>query len=241
MITLLRILFGFIVACLIAGVVTVAFVVTPADIANLPPEAQPERLGNAGILALFATHSAIFAFPFAIIAIGIAELSGVARGSTTRSSASRSRWVVSRPRISTRCPGEVVDPQWLCTGSLSRRGRGWRAGLLAGRRAPRGRQTWRRASASRGSRAAGQPIRSPRQPNPRTPDPPAHAQLCCCGAAISLAFMLIACGGKEKARRMIDPDLQQRFARRCTDAAFGYSTAGTAAYAAMADQVLNFW
>jgi hypothetical protein len=40
---------------------------------------------------------------------------------------------------------------------------------------------------------------------------------------------------------MIDPDLQQRFARRCTDAAFGYSTAGTAAYAAMADQVLNFW
>jgi hypothetical protein len=78
MITLLRVLFGFIVACLIAGVVTVAFVVTPADIANLPPEAQPERLGNAGILALLAaTHSAIFAFPFAIIAIGIAELSHV--------------------------------------------------------------------------------------------------------------------------------------------------------------------
>ena len=40
---------------------------------------------------------------------------------------------------------------------------------------------------------------------------------------------------------MIDPDLQQRFARRCTDAAFGYSTASTAAYAAMADQVLNLW
>jgi hypothetical protein len=40
---------------------------------------------------------------------------------------------------------------------------------------------------------------------------------------------------------MIDPDLQQKFARRCTDAAFGYSTASTAAYAAMADQVLNFW
>lgn len=40
---------------------------------------------------------------------------------------------------------------------------------------------------------------------------------------------------------MIDPDLQQKFTRRCTDAAFGYSTASTAAYAAMADQVLNFW
>jgi hypothetical protein len=78
MITLLRVLFGFIVACLVAGLVTVAFVVTPADIAGLPAEAQPERLGNAGLLSLLAaTHSAIFAFPFAIIAIGIAEISAI--------------------------------------------------------------------------------------------------------------------------------------------------------------------
>lgn len=78
MITLLRVLFGFIVACLVAGVVTVAFVVTPADIAALPAEAQPERLGNAGVLSLrVATHSAIFALPFALIFIGIAELSRV--------------------------------------------------------------------------------------------------------------------------------------------------------------------
>ncbi len=40
---------------------------------------------------------------------------------------------------------------------------------------------------------------------------------------------------------MLDPDLQQRFASRCTDAALGYSVASTAAYAAFADQVLNFW
>jgi hypothetical protein len=40
---------------------------------------------------------------------------------------------------------------------------------------------------------------------------------------------------------MLDPHLQERFARRCTDAAFGYSAATTAAYAAFADQVLNFW
>ena len=78
MITLLRVLFGFIIACLVAGLVTVAFVVTPADIAGLPAEAQPERLGNAGVLSLLAaTHSAIFAFPFAIIAIGIAEMSAI--------------------------------------------------------------------------------------------------------------------------------------------------------------------
>ncbi len=40
---------------------------------------------------------------------------------------------------------------------------------------------------------------------------------------------------------MLDPELQQRFARHCTDAAFGYSAATTAAYAAMADQVMGFW
>ncbi len=40
---------------------------------------------------------------------------------------------------------------------------------------------------------------------------------------------------------MLDRDLQQRFASRCTDAALGYSAASTAAYAAFADQVLNFW
>jgi len=75
MLTLLRVLFGFIVACLVAGAATVAFVVTPIDIASLPAEAQPERLGNAGLLALLAaTHSAIFAFPFALLAIGIGEL-----------------------------------------------------------------------------------------------------------------------------------------------------------------------
>jgi len=40
---------------------------------------------------------------------------------------------------------------------------------------------------------------------------------------------------------MLDTRLQERFARRCTDAAFGYTAATTAAYAAFADQVLDFW
>jgi hypothetical protein len=75
MITLLRVLFGFILACLVAGAVTVAFVVTPADLASLPAQAQSERLANAGVLALLAaTHSAIFAFPFAMLANGIGEM-----------------------------------------------------------------------------------------------------------------------------------------------------------------------
>jgi hypothetical protein len=40
---------------------------------------------------------------------------------------------------------------------------------------------------------------------------------------------------------MLDTRLQERFARRCTDAAFGYTAATTAAYAAFADQVFDFW
>ena len=40
---------------------------------------------------------------------------------------------------------------------------------------------------------------------------------------------------------MVDQHLQERFTRHCTDAAFGYATAATAAYAAFADQVLSFW
>ena len=71
---LVRVVFGFIVACLIAGVATVAFVITPADIATLPADLRPERLGNAGVLSLLAaTHSAIFAVPFALIAIAVGE------------------------------------------------------------------------------------------------------------------------------------------------------------------------
>jgi hypothetical protein len=75
---LLRILFGFIVACLIAGVATVAFVVTPADIAGLSGDALWERLGYAGVLSLqAATHSSLFAIPFALIAIAVAEWQAV--------------------------------------------------------------------------------------------------------------------------------------------------------------------
>lgn len=71
---LFRVLLGFIVACLVAGAATAAFVITPADIATLPAELRPDRLSSAGTLSLLAaTHSAIFAFPFAFIAIAIAE------------------------------------------------------------------------------------------------------------------------------------------------------------------------
>ena len=40
---------------------------------------------------------------------------------------------------------------------------------------------------------------------------------------------------------MLDPKLQARFTRSCTDAAFGYTAATIAASAAFTNQVLNFW
>ncbi len=40
---------------------------------------------------------------------------------------------------------------------------------------------------------------------------------------------------------MLDTELQARFARSCTDAAFGYARAATAAYAAVATQTFDFW
>ncbi|MCK5496359.1 MAG: hypothetical protein KAI80_08110, partial [Hyphomicrobiaceae bacterium] len=40
---------------------------------------------------------------------------------------------------------------------------------------------------------------------------------------------------------MLDPKLQARFARSCTDAAFGYTAATIAAYADLTSRVLNFW
>ena len=69
-----RVLAGFIVSCLVAGLVTVAFVITPAELAAMSGPAQLDRLSAFGTLALLAaTHSAIFAAPFALIAAVIGE------------------------------------------------------------------------------------------------------------------------------------------------------------------------
>lgn len=72
--SVLRILLGFVLACLAAATTKVAFVITPADILALSPDAQLERIARAGALILaVATQSAIFALPFAAIAIGLAH------------------------------------------------------------------------------------------------------------------------------------------------------------------------
>jgi hypothetical protein len=74
----LRVLLGFAAACLAAGLVQVAFVITPADLAGLEPAAMAERLRGAGMLWLLAaTQSAVFSAPFALVAAALAEWQGI--------------------------------------------------------------------------------------------------------------------------------------------------------------------
>lgn len=76
--TLLRVLFGFVMACLAAGFVKVMFVMTPPELLTLPENVMYDRLGDAGVLSLAAaTQSAVFAAPFALVAAAIAEWQGL--------------------------------------------------------------------------------------------------------------------------------------------------------------------
>jgi hypothetical protein len=68
---LLRVIIGFAVACLAAGLAMVLFVYTPAEMASEPAS---DRFAEAGMLTLFAaTQSAVFAAPFAFIGAGFGE------------------------------------------------------------------------------------------------------------------------------------------------------------------------
>ncbi len=68
-----RAIIGFALACLVAGVITTAFVVTPADVMVRPLDARFELLGVAGLLALAATtQSLLFAAPFAVVCVAFA-------------------------------------------------------------------------------------------------------------------------------------------------------------------------
>ena len=68
---MLRVLLGFALACLAAGLTLVLFVYTPLELAR---EHAGDRVSEAGLLALaVATHTAMFAAPFALIGAGFAE------------------------------------------------------------------------------------------------------------------------------------------------------------------------
>lgn len=72
--TFARVLIGFALASLTAGLVQVLFVMSPVQMAQLPTQVFQERAAQAGVLSLLAaTHAAIFAAAFALIAAGIGE------------------------------------------------------------------------------------------------------------------------------------------------------------------------
>lgn len=61
-------------AALVAGLATIVFVITPVELAGLSGSRLNDRLGEFGMLALLAaTHSAIFAAPFALLAAIVGE------------------------------------------------------------------------------------------------------------------------------------------------------------------------
>jgi hypothetical protein len=68
---IIRVLFGFVLACLAAGLTVVLFVYSPVELAS---DLASDRAAEAGLLALAAaTHSAMFAAPFALIGAAIGE------------------------------------------------------------------------------------------------------------------------------------------------------------------------
>ena len=70
----LRVLIGFLMACLAAGFVQVLFAVTPAELVV----AGDDRLGEAATWGLLsATQIAVFAAPFALLAAIVSEWQGI--------------------------------------------------------------------------------------------------------------------------------------------------------------------
>lgn len=72
--TLARVLVGFAFACLVAALVQVLYVSTPIELAAVPAADAATRASGTLVLALkTATHFAIFAVAFVLIAAGLAE------------------------------------------------------------------------------------------------------------------------------------------------------------------------
>jgi hypothetical protein len=75
----LRVLVGFIVACLAAAAALVLFVYTPAELASLPSDMASDRVSEAARFALAVTpHIMLFAAVPALIGIVFAERNDIA-------------------------------------------------------------------------------------------------------------------------------------------------------------------
>ena len=71
---ILRVLIGFIMACLAAGFTKVFFAYTPAELSSLPPDVASDRMSKVLDLGLYAAaQSGIFSAPFALVTAAIGE------------------------------------------------------------------------------------------------------------------------------------------------------------------------
>jgi hypothetical protein len=76
--TFFRVLIGLIAACLTAALMKVLHVITPAELLSLSGPALTSRLVRlAELVALTATHQALFVIPLALIAVVLAEYNRV--------------------------------------------------------------------------------------------------------------------------------------------------------------------
>lgn len=74
LLSVIRVLVGFAVACFVAAVTMVLFVLTPSEIASLPPDVASDRIGRGLQLAYaVAVQVALFSAPFFIVAAGLGE------------------------------------------------------------------------------------------------------------------------------------------------------------------------
>ncbi len=74
-IRLLGVLAAFLVSCLVAAFAMVLFVLTPAEIAGLPPDVRGDRVAKGIELAGFvAAQFALFSTPFALVVAAVGEM-----------------------------------------------------------------------------------------------------------------------------------------------------------------------
>lgn len=74
MLGLFRVLFGFVLACLVAASVKVAFVITPEELMSASDQ---QWLAAFQLVLLVATQTAVFSAPFALLAVVIGEWQGI--------------------------------------------------------------------------------------------------------------------------------------------------------------------
>ena len=76
--SLIRVLFGFVVACMAGAATLVLFVYTPAELASLPSDIGTDRVIEAALFALVvAPHVMLFATLPALLSLIYAERNGI--------------------------------------------------------------------------------------------------------------------------------------------------------------------